>query len=122
MRSLRSRPIILLSACTLSTCIFASAVLAAEGRKAPPAPNGMKCTKQHAGTIHPCMPNNPDPTKATLWSKVTDGAYKTCEPSANPGDNCVQQAKATHTIRLYTNNTCTEPATRTISVDQSRCD
>ena len=117
-----SRQFTLVSAGLLSALFFASSVLAAEGQKASPAPNGMKCTKQHAGTVHPCMPNNPNPARATLWSKVTDGAYKSCEPSSNAGDNCVELPRASHTIMLYTNNTCTGPATQTINVDQKRCD
>jgi hypothetical protein len=86
------------------------------------APNKKKCTKEHKEIQHPCMPNNPDPKKATVWSKMTDGAYKTCEKSSNPKDNCVEKLKVTSEIELFDNDTCTPPRINKYGMSNLRCD
>jgi len=117
MNSSLSRQLITFSVFMVSLIAVTPASFGAE--KAPA--NGMKCTAPHPGTVHPCTPNNPDPAKATAWSIMTDGAFKTCEQSGNPRDNCEESMKNTHKIELFSDAACSVP-TINFDVDESRCD
>ena len=108
--------VVLLSV-TLSCAQF---LAAQQGEKGSAKTRGQACNVTHAAKTHPCRSITGNP-RGPWWVIVREGAYKTCGASNNPEDTCEEKAKATHTIEIYSNKACTVK-TRSIGVDQARCD
>lgn len=105
----------------LITLGCAQVLAAPPSQKEPAKPNGQACNVEHDAKTHHCRPLTGHPPKlGTWWVILQEGAYKTCGASSNPGDNCVDRAKATHTIEIW-DKACVGPP-RKINVDENRCD
>lgn len=114
------RAFVVLLSMTLSCATVPAAPQGQQGQN-PGKARGQACKVAHAAKIHPCRSITGNPRRGPWWVIVKEGAYKTCGRSNNPEETCVEKSKATHTIEIYSNNTCTA-LVKTISVDQARCD